>query len=309
MICPACKKDIKDNSLFCAKCGSKIPRCPTCGKLIVKKNRFCVYDGTPLSEDLLSLIPEEPAAVDISAEIEPLKMEKHFCVQCGKVNTDGQRVCESCRKSSAANTISERNDVQKKKKVSAVPVLIGMIALLAVLLIGCFAYIMLRNDFPPNPGKESVSQSVSESSEKVMDDAEKNDEKKNEEALDPEIVVDENPAVTPPVELPENFVSKEPIDDQELDPVLYFIVNSDQMYLTRKDLDGFNQEMCRIARNGIYARMGRKFQSADLVDYFMQFAWYTPMIEPEDFTEDMLNAYQLANRDLIVDYETEQGYR
>lgn len=59
MICPICRKEIKDGSKFCGKCGSQIPRCPGCGKVIYKRTRFCVYDGTPLPEELLNGLPEE----------------------------------------------------------------------------------------------------------------------------------------------------------------------------------------------------------------------------------------------------------
>ena len=44
-------------------------------------------------------------------------------------------------------------------------------------------------------------------------------------------------------------------------------------------------------------------------NYFNSFDWYQPTIEPDDFQESMLNQYEIANRDLIVAYETEQGYR
>ena len=34
-----------------------------------------------------------------------------------------------------------------------------------------------------------------------------------------------------------------------------------------------------------------------------------PSIAPEDFKESMLNEVEIANRDLIVSYEKEMGYR
>lgn len=59
MRCPICKQEIKDNSKFCGKCGRIIPRCPSCGKVIDQKLRFCVYDGTPLPEELTEQLPEK----------------------------------------------------------------------------------------------------------------------------------------------------------------------------------------------------------------------------------------------------------
>lgn len=61
MICPKCKSEIKDDSKFCGKCGQKISRCPTCGRPILERARFCVYDGTMIPDDMLNLLPEETA--------------------------------------------------------------------------------------------------------------------------------------------------------------------------------------------------------------------------------------------------------
>ena len=61
MICPKCKSEIKDDSKLCGKCGQKISRCPTCGRPILERARFCVYDGTMIPDDMLNLLPEETA--------------------------------------------------------------------------------------------------------------------------------------------------------------------------------------------------------------------------------------------------------
>ena len=61
MICPKFKSEIKDDSKFCGKCGQKISRCPTCGRPILERARFCVYDGTMIPDDMLNLLPEETA--------------------------------------------------------------------------------------------------------------------------------------------------------------------------------------------------------------------------------------------------------
>ena len=61
MICPKCKSEIKDDSKFCGKCGQKISRCTTCGRPILERARFCVYDGTMIPDDMLNLLPEETA--------------------------------------------------------------------------------------------------------------------------------------------------------------------------------------------------------------------------------------------------------
>ena len=61
--------------------------------------------------------------------------------------------------------------------------------------------------------------------------------------------------------------------------------------------------MCLYARNAIYAKSGWIFSSANLRNYFNSFNWYHPSVTSDEFTEDMLNSYQIANRDLIVNHE------
>lgn len=89
----------------------------------------------------------------------------------------------------------------------------------------------------------------------------------------------------------------------------FVLPGSDTKYITKKDLEGFTAEQCRLARNEIYARHGRKFADKALQEYFDSKHWYIPLIEPEDFTENMLNDYEKANRDLIIEYEKEKGFR
>lgn len=71
---------------------------------------------------------------------------------------------------------------------------------------------------------------------------------------------------------------------------------------------GFDKDMCTLAMNGIYARSGRMFLSQELQDYYLQFDWYYPYIEPEAFTDDMLNGCQQANIATLLEYESIQGY-
>ncbi len=89
----------------------------------------------------------------------------------------------------------------------------------------------------------------------------------------------------------------------------YVLPDSSTRYLTKADLEGLTKEECRIARNEIYARYGRKFNDETLQAYFNSKNWYKPTMEADAFKEDMLNKYEVANRDLIVEYETEKGFR
>lgn len=90
----------------------------------------------------------------------------------------------------------------------------------------------------------------------------------------------------------------------------YILQDSDKRYITKDELLGLTPEQCRLARNEIYARHGRMFDAADLQAYFNSCSWYQGTIPAADFKDDMyFNDFEKANRDLIVQYESEQGYR
>jgi len=87
----------------------------------------------------------------------------------------------------------------------------------------------------------------------------------------------------------------------------YIIEGSDSGYFEESYLEGFTAEECRLARNEIYARHGKIFKDEALQEYFNSKSWYTP--EYEDVPNSMLNDWELANIDTIVNYEKAMGYR
>lgn len=89
----------------------------------------------------------------------------------------------------------------------------------------------------------------------------------------------------------------------------FILPESDSRYLAMEDLAGLTAEECRIARNELFARHGRLFKDEELQAYFNSCDWYYGWVMPEDFDETVFNEYEFANRDLIIKYEKEQGYR
>ena len=89
-------------------------------------------------------------------------------------------------------------------------------------------------------------------------------------------------------------------------------VNNDSEYISDEEqdsskdgdyiLEGSDAER-RLAKNEIYARHGRMFDSADLQDYFESKSWYKGTVKPSDFDESVLNKYEKANIDLISSME------
>ena len=85
--------------------------------------------------------------------------------------------------------------------------------------------------------------------------------------------------------------------------------DSNTVLLTNSDLEGLSAEECKIARNEIYARHGRKFNDTFLQSYFDSCEWYQGTVEADSFNEPELNETELANRNLIAAYEAEKGYK
>lgn len=53
IICPKCKKELKDGSKFCDACGAKITDtifCPNCGNKTSKESAFCEHCGTAIKK-------------------------------------------------------------------------------------------------------------------------------------------------------------------------------------------------------------------------------------------------------------------
>ena len=90
----------------------------------------------------------------------------------------------------------------------------------------------------------------------------------------------------------------------DIDTSEYILYGSNYLLLEESDLYGLSENECRIARNEIYARHGRKFSSDDLQSYFNKRSWYYGYINPDDFDDsNWLNDIEKANIKLIKEYE------
>lgn len=84
----------------------------------------------------------------------------------------------------------------------------------------------------------------------------------------------------------------------------YVLPGSDSRLYTREELEGLSDWELYIARNEIFARHGRQFSNADLVDYFEARPWYNGEYEPADFDSWFTpNEFEKANTDLILEVE------
>ena len=145
MICPLCHNEIKDGSVFCGRCGKKIPRCPTCGALLEEPEQFCPEDGTRIPEDILSVFP---ADLYKDRQNSPDRRERQFCIKCGRPCLPGEKYCENCAEPKnmfcvkCGNPCSEGEllckQCQRKKKSRLAAWVAGTLLLVTVITVGCY---------------------------------------------------------------------------------------------------------------------------------------------------------------------------
>lgn len=287
MICPICKSEIPDDTKFCGKCGTKIPRCPSCGKAILTRSRFCTYDGTPLPEDIISVLPETPypERADINSSFDMQDLNENEFFDPGIYEND-----------------PDAGEERKEHRTGLIILIIVLAVIIAFAAI--FAFLFFTDRLPDiNFGGTAIeSESSGETEADTTAEASEEEETESEEETTENETTEETDE-----EAAEDEVSFENLEGD--DAVQYFILNSDTIYFTEDDLEGWTADMCRKARNGIYARHGRLFDDEELQAYFDSCDWYEGTVDPDDFDESVFNDYEKANRDLIVAYETEMGYR
>lgn len=86
----------------------------------------------------------------------------------------------------------------------------------------------------------------------------------------------------------------------------YVIPDSNSRYLTSSELKKLSLKEINYAKNEIFARRGRKFQSKELQDYFNSKSWYKGKIKPDDFQWNTFNDYEKANAELLSKTEFER---
>ena len=83
----------------------------------------------------------------------------------------------------------------------------------------------------------------------------------------------------------------------------YILPESSEYYLTDQDIDGMDAQELNYARNEIFARYGREFNSEELMDYFESQDWYMPVYSPEEFDSNMLIQYEKENVKFLLSRE------
>lgn len=90
--------------------------------------------------------------------------------------------------------------------------------------------------------------------------------------------------------------------------LFYVLPDSDSRYYGESELDDLSDWELYIARNEIYARLGRTFQNEDLTIYFESQPWYEGRYAPGEFDAYVeLNDYERKNTTTIRSLEEKRG--
>lgn len=87
----------------------------------------------------------------------------------------------------------------------------------------------------------------------------------------------------------------------------YILPDSSTHVYTESELSKLSDHELFIARNEIYARYGRRFQSSDLQSYFESKGWYHGTVSAAEFDESDLSDVELANAATILALEQSRG--
>lgn len=83
----------------------------------------------------------------------------------------------------------------------------------------------------------------------------------------------------------------------------YILPDSATRRLTQADVAGLTWEQCCLARNEIYARHGRIFQTKQIAAYFEAQSWYHGTVPGTSFDSNTLSPIEHANIDFLAGYE------
>lgn len=84
----------------------------------------------------------------------------------------------------------------------------------------------------------------------------------------------------------------------------YILPDSAARLLTRSDVADLSWEQCCLARNEIFARHGRIFQTPQIAAYFEARSWYHGTVPGASFDNNSLTPTERANADFLANYET-----
>jgi hypothetical protein len=199
-----------------------------------------------------------------------------------------------------------------KRKKSNAPIIAAIICFIAA-AVAVVIFALPKSQNGNNSDDSDTSGRIVEPADTENDDDIQNRQPETEndrqESPQPDDSVDSTDAEEPDENTQDQSASAESLDETQVQPEEYILPDSDSRYYSYDELSGLTQQQLLLARNEIYARHGWIFEDEQLKEYFTSCSWYNGTVSSENFDLSVLNEYESANKDLIVKYETDVGYR
>lgn len=272
MTCPNCHHELSGSEKFCRSCGQRIPRCPTCNAVLTSRMKYCKYDGTRIPPEVYV---DEPAASAPQTASAP-----------------------------RAKTTSSRNTVLILAAALLIIAILAAGAFLISRVIGGFEDASAEMQYTSGESAGSTSAQTLQDSwgKSGEEDTPAEEDPITEEADEPEVP---QPEPAEPAREETEEPQEAPADESE-EGAEFIFPDSDSRYLTESEVLARTAAELRIARNEIYARHGRMFDSPDLDAHFRATSWYVPRYTTAEFDAlgaTIFNSYESANIDLILEAE------
>jgi len=274
-------------------------------------------------------------------------LEKSVCPFCGAAFKSGDVFCLNCGNRLASPELVERYpitpEVREVKKKKGNGLLIALIIILSVIIIGLAAFIIIQNynsadESTPAPSpeiEEEEKENIIELQVDAYDSEVSSDyytiygtasatELNSELTVNGErvttIIAGEGTfrwsknlylyqgtnTFTVKLSDPEGTSTTETVTITKKVKKDSYLFESDKYYISDYDLYGKTKDEVALIRNEIYARHGYIFSTPEYAEYFSQKSWYTPN---PNFSEALFNNIEKANKEFLVQYEIDRGWR
>lgn len=233
-------------------------------------------------------VPENERFCPTCGSLQPM-----ICPGCSAENRPGSRSCSACGKKLPAAQRPDKPVTPKRKRSPMEIAAIAAVTLGALLLLAAAVLFLTKSvSFDDSTAVREQTQTQPEAPEPVEEVPEEEPQTVPVEVVEP-AQTEETPAPEeePPAE-------EEPEPEEAAEPESggqWYFADSAERLLTQDDIAGMTARDLKYARNEIYARHGRRFNSQELQSYFDSRDWYQGTIAPEDFDEGVFNDIELAN--------------